>query len=76
MCYTQWSTTGTLDSVRALLPRELLAVVLFILVKPLGLRQNGHGEEKKSRGLREMAGFLPFSLWDMFLLHFILAPWV
>lgn len=49
MCYTQYSDAGTLDSMRALLPRELLAVVLFILVKPLGSQQNGHEEEWLSR---------------------------
>lgn len=42
-------TAGTLDSVRALLPRELQAVVLFIQVKPLGLQQNGSGEERTNR---------------------------
>lgn len=49
MCNTQCSITGNLDSMRPLLPWDLLAVVLFILVKPLGPQQNGHGEERTYR---------------------------
>lgn len=37
-----------LDSVRAMLPKELQALVLFIQVEPLGLQQNRRGEERMS----------------------------